>query len=222
MSLFKTVSSKPWTNDQAVYDNMYQGGEASGIPSATLGFRLFLVVVTVLFLLLYVAYSGRIVFPDWQGLPRFSLLWFNSLLLIGCSLLLWQAQLAASKGDTNFLKTYIFLAGVFSVAFLGSQLFVWERLIELGYYANVNPINGFFYLLTGVHGLHLLGGLIVWLHCAIKTLDGTPAKALTQTTRLLAHYWHFLLAIWFIIFLTVPQFLTLLPEERWKAWCSLL
>ena len=86
MSLFKTVSSKPWVSDQVIIDNMYQGDGSFKMTPAALGFRLFLVVISVLFLLLYVAYSGRIVFPDWQGLPQISLLWLTTLILIGCSL----------------------------------------------------------------------------------------------------------------------------------------
>jgi len=201
---------------------MYQGDGSFKMTPAALGFRLFLVVISVLFLLLYVAYSGRIVFPDWQGLPQISLLWLTTLILIGCSLTLDQAQRAAASGNSRLLRSYLGIAGILSLCFLAGQLIVWKGLVELGYYANVNPINGFFYLLTGVHGLHLLGGLIVWLHSTVKAVFSTSPKALEQTTRLLAHYWHFLLFIWLIIFLTVPQFLTLLPEERWKTWCSLI
>ncbi|MBL4906365.1 MAG: cytochrome c oxidase subunit 3 [Sneathiella sp.] len=221
MSLFKTVTSKPWTREQALLDDQFQGSAFQASP-ATLGLRIFLGVVTVLFLLLYVAYSGRIVFPDWRGLPEPSLLWVNTIVLILCSLVYMRAQSAAATGRMGPFKNNLLLAGLLSLTFVLGQLLAWRELVDLGFYASVNPINGFFYLLTGLHGVHLLGGLIVWLHTALKAFRGENPAALAQTTRLLAHYWHFLLLIWIVIFVSVPQFLTLFPEERWKTWCSLI
>ncbi len=51
-------------------------------------------------------------------------------------------------------------AGVFTIAFVIGQLLVWRELNALGYYLASNPANAFFYLMTGLHGLHVLGGLI--------------------------------------------------------------
>ena len=64
-----------------------------------------------------------------------------------------------------------------------------------------NPANAFFYLLTGVHGLHLLGGLFVWARTLMRMtrLDVKPAD-LRLSVELCTVYWHFLLLVWLILF----------------------
>ena len=49
-----------------------------------------------------------------------------------------------------------------SGVFLAGQLMVWWQLGSGGYAVDANPANSFFYLLTGLHGLHLMGGLVAW------------------------------------------------------------
>ena len=53
-------------------------------------------------------------------------------------------------------------AGLFAFAFLAGQLMVWRQLAAAGYFLTANPANAFFYLITALHGLHLLGGLVAW------------------------------------------------------------
>ena len=47
-------------------------------------------------------------------------------------------------------------------AFITGQLLVWQHFVSLGQYASSNPANAFFYVLTAMHGLHILGGLYYW------------------------------------------------------------
>jgi cytochrome c oxidase subunit 3 len=92
------------------------------------------------------------------------------------------------------------VGGFFAFAFMLGQLLAWQQLIEAGYYAHTNPANAFFYLITGFHGLHLLGGLVAWGRTTIKLLSGSEIASIRTSVELCAVYWHFLLIVWVILF----------------------
>ena len=103
----------------------------------------------------------------------------------------WQTLPDGTDVDGNgTLLTLVFLVG---------QLIVWNQLIEYGYTAEKNPANAFFYLITGVHGAHLLGGLIAWIRAARKIREGVDPSVLRVSVELCAIYWHFLLFVWVVM-----------------------
>ena len=63
-----------------------------------------------------------------------------------------------------------------------------------------NPANAFFYVLTAVHGLHMLGGLLVWGRSAIRVWRGAGAESVRLSVELCTVYWHFLLLVWAVLF----------------------
>jgi len=79
-------------------------------------------------------------------------------------------------------------------------LLAWQELLEAGYFAQSNPANGFFYLITGLHAVHLLGGLVVWSKATIKLMGGAKVAQVRLSIELCAVYWHFLLVIWVVLF----------------------
>ena len=89
--------------------------------------------------------------------------------------------------------------GLFAFTFLVGQLFAWQQLNAAGYFLSANPANAFFYLLTGVHGLHLLGGLVALARAIDKVWRGKLGQV-RLSVQLCAIYWHFLLALWFVLF----------------------
>ena len=66
-----------------------------------------------------------------------------------------------------------------------------------------NPAFAFFYLLTAVHALHLLGGLWVWGRTAAKVRRGAEAREVRLSVELCTVYWHFLLAVWVVLFIVL-------------------
>ena len=83
---------------------------------------------------------------------------------------------------------------------MGGQLLAWQQLADAGYFVQSNPANAFFYLITGIHALHLLGGLVVWSLTLIKLLGGAEVARVRLSVELCAVYWHFLLVVWVILF----------------------
>ena len=157
----------------------------------------FLAIAGVLFFLLVAAYHMRIILStDWVALPEPPLLWVNTGVLVLCSLAFQRARVAI-RGDLMDRARFAFLlAGVLTLVFLAGQLIVWNQLAGMGYFVSSSPANSFFYLITAVHGCHLIGRLVAWVRVALRMQSNVDAADLALSFRLCAVYWHFLLLDW--------------------------
>jgi cytochrome c oxidase subunit 3 len=79
---------------------------------------------------------------------------------------------AATRGQALTVKVGLFVGGACTILFLLGQLMAWQQLNASGYFLASNPANSFFYLLTALHGLHLLGGLWVWGKTTVRLVTG--------------------------------------------------
>ena len=113
---------------------------------------------------------------------------------------LWKPALGGKSGRKEDVEYGLIAGGLFAVTFLIGQLFAWQQLNAAGYFLAANPANAFFYLLTGVHGLHLLGGLVALALTADKVWRGFEVNQVRLSVQLCAVYWHFLLALWLVLF----------------------
>ena len=199
MSFIHHLTEKPWLQDQDTVVELYPR-RAFDLPTAKLGLRVFLGVITVVFSLTVVIYSDRMLVPDWRPLPEPWILWLNTALLILSSVGLQWARVAAGRGRLDGVKLGLVAGGAFAWAFLAGQLWAWQQLVALGYFAATNPANAFFYLVTALHAVHLLGGLVAWARTGNKVRRGYEADQVRLSVELCAVYWHFLLVIWLILF----------------------
>lgn len=199
MGLIHLLTRKPWVAEQAAIDDLHGGAEFF-VPAPTLGLRVLLGVITVVFLLFIIAYGDRMVVSDWRALPEPWPLWLNTAVLILSSFAMQWALGGARNGEIETVRKGLLYAGLCTFAFLIGQLFVWQQLAALGYYAAENPANAFFYLLTALHGVHLLGGLVAWGRVAARARGHVEASALRMSLELCAVYWHFLLVVWLVLF----------------------
>jgi cytochrome c oxidase subunit III len=198
MSFFKTITNKPWEHKGVI-----GGLEPEGVfdaPAEKVALTVFLVVASVIFSLFTVSYYLRMELPDWQPLSEPVQLWFNTGLLVVSSVLFqWARNLVNSDKQKN-LTAILVGGGVFAILFITGQLVTWSNLQEAGYYLSSNPANAFYYLMTGLHGIHLLGGLWVWSKCSIRLLSGSDTKDVKLSIELCTLYWHFLLVVWVVLF----------------------
>jgi cytochrome c oxidase subunit III len=73
-------------------------------------------------------------------------------------------------------------------------------LNNAGYFVSASAATAFFYLLTAVHGLHVLGGLVAWARASARAWRGTDPARTRLAVELCATYWHFLLAVWVVLY----------------------
>ena len=199
MSIFHQLTAKPWVTAQARIDDFHTGGTFS-LPTATLGLRVFLAVVSVLFLLLILAYGTRMELEEWRPQPQLGLLWLNTSMLVLSSCAMQWARIAARRGEIDGVRTGLLAGGVFAVAFLGGQIVAWRQLNMLVGFNITNPAIGFFFLITALHGLHLLGGLVAWGRTTVKVWRGLDVAHVRLSVELCTVYWHFLLLVWLVLF----------------------
>lgn len=199
VSLFHQLTEKPWEHRQGDVVARHDGS-AFAVPSATLGLRVFLAVVTVLFALLIMAYGSRMEFEEWRPAPQPWLLWLNTAMLVASSIAMQWARVAARRGDSDGVTTGLMAGGASAVGFLGGQLVAWRQLIAMDAFDVTNPAIGFFYMITALHGLHLLGGMVAWGRTAAKVWRGVDVARVRLSVELCTVYWHFLLLVWLVLF----------------------
>ena len=186
--------------DQAALDNECDG-TAYVLAKPKLGLRVLLTSITVVLSLFVIAYSDRMTVADWHPLPEPWLLWLNTGILILSSVAMQRGVNAARQLQIDSVKNNLLAAGGCAFAFLLGQLFVWQQLFALGYFAAANPANAFFYLLTAVHGAHLLGGLVAWGRVVGRFGRAPDTVKLRQSMEMCATYWHYLLIVWLVFFI---------------------
>ena len=198
MGLVKTVTEKPWERKGVIGGMVPEGTFATEAERVALTF--FLVIATVVFSLFMVSYYLRMELPDWEPLSEPAQLWFNTGLLIASSVLFQWSRNIVVRGHTRNLYTSFFGAGVLAILFIVAQMVTWNHLQAGGFYLNSIPAIAFYYLLTGLHALHLVGGLWVWSKCAIRLTSGGEPKEVQLSIQLCTIYWHFLLLVWIVLF----------------------
>ncbi|MCA8256768.1 cytochrome c oxidase subunit 3 [Burkholderia sp. AU31624] len=173
-----------------------------GLPNAgRTGLTVFMAVATTLFSLLLFAYAMRMREPDWQPIPHPALLGWNTGALALASIAMQRAR-RIGPSRTVWLAA----GGVLAAVFVIGQLVAWQTLSAAGETVTVNPSNSFLYLLTGLHGVHVLGGLAAWAVTIAQLRRADPFRA-QRAIALCARYWHFLLAVWLVL-LAAMQWLT--------------
>jgi len=196
--LRQTLNSQPWDTNDPLENQPGRG--VINIDPAKIGLLSFIAVVTSLFALFLSAYLMRMRLADWQPLTEPSLLWLNTGVLVLASVAFQVTKNAASRGQPLTVKVGLFVGGACTMLFLLGQLMAWQQLNVSGYYLASNPANSFFYLLTALHGLHLLGGLWVWGRTTMRLLTGADALSVRLSVELCTVYWHYLLLVWIGLF----------------------
>ncbi|MEX0619003.1 MAG: cytochrome c oxidase subunit 3, partial [Pseudohongiellaceae bacterium] len=194
MNFYKDVTDKSWERKGLLEDLASEPAFAA--PPQKVALVFFLGVATVIFSLFTVSYFIRMELPDWTPLAEPGLLWINTALLVLSSVLFQWSRSAIRNRQEKLVKLTVIGGGLFALAFIAGQLAAWRELSESGMFLAGNPANSFFYLLTGIHAIHLLGGLWVWSKSSLRLLSGGTSEEIRLSVELSTLYWHFLLLLW--------------------------
>ena len=172
---------------------------ATPASASRIGVWLLLGAITILFVAFSSTYLVRRAQSDWRIGPLPPVLWVNTALLVASGLALERARHGAKADAPRQTRGAMAVATVLGVAFVAGQVAVWKQLAAAGIFMASNPHAAFFYLLTGVHGLHVAGGICALLYTLRKTwrLGGPAALDVIEPT---ATYWHFVDGLWIYLF----------------------
>jgi cytochrome c oxidase subunit III len=172
------------------------GEAARRIETAKLGIWLTLGSITMLFAAFTSAYIVRSAGTDWVSLQVPPLLWLNSAVLLLSSVTMEIARRNFNHWRPVGFRKWLFVTAVLGALFLAGQVVAWNQLAAQGIYLSSHPHSSFFYVLTAVHGLHLLAGVLLLFY--VLTLAAryrlTPGESVSPSIA--ATYWHFVDGLW--------------------------
>lgn len=181
------------------YGSSGHGRLEPGGQSATRQIALwfFLVTVTMLFASVTSALMIRRAAGDWKPLFFPNLLWINTAILAASGVTLEVARRALHRLNSKTYRLWIMTTALLGIGFLCGQVMAWRQLAAHGIFLPTNPHSSFFYLFTGLHGLHLLGGIVaLLLACRRAFQSDISVIAQAKSLKLTATYWHFMDALW--------------------------
>jgi cytochrome c oxidase subunit III len=143
---------------------------------------------------------------DWHPIALPNILWFNTLALIASSITLERARrrvaafMRGQESGRSAGSMWLNVTMLLGCAFVVGQYFAWLKLRSEGLYLPSNPNSSFFYVLTGVHATHVLGGLGGLLRVMVKFRSSVhPLRRSTMDAT--SYYWHFMGALWIYLLL---------------------
>jgi len=136
---------------------------------------------------------------DWVPFTFPRVLWFNTAVLLASSLTIHIARKRLHQNEAGEFSRWWTVTTGLGILFLGGQLLGWRQLAAQGVFLVTNPSSSFFYLLTALHGLHLLGGVVALFYVSFRNWE---RSRITQVTAgdLVSIYWHFMDGLWIFLF----------------------
>ena len=165
--------------------------------------------ITMMFGAFTSAYVVRQAQGNWLEFELPNVFFASTAVLLLSSVLLHLSFKAFTKGEVQSYKLYLVGSLILGFAFLALQYQGWQSLYSIGVDLKGNPSGSFLYMLTGVHALHIIGGLVALVIGVIKAF--TLKYKLTERRKinfeLTLHYWHFvdLLWVYLLIFLYLSR-----------------
>lgn len=162
------------------------------------GMAIGIVSVLMFFMALASAFLVRKGGPDWVPVHVPTLLWLNTVVLLASSGTLELARNKLALSNLSGFKKFWLLTTMLGLLFLIGQVLAWQILLKQGIFLASNPASSFFYIFTGAHGLHLLGGVGALIYVSVRNFNGTQITR-SVAAEVTSHYWHFMDALWLFL-----------------------
>jgi len=162
---------------------------------------LFIVSVCMIFASLTSAYIVRQTEGNWQLFDLPPLFYITTIIIFVSSISMHWAYLSAKKDNLEMVKVGVSITTVLGIAFLIGQLLAWSELVERSVYFVGNPSGSFVYVLSGLHGLHIVSGVIFLLIVLVATFRYRVHSKNLNLIEMCTTFWHFLDALWLYLFI---------------------
>lgn len=166
----------------------------------TFGLWVFLGSVIMLFAALTSAYIVRRADGNWTNFELPSLFWLTTVVILLSSVTMQWAYVAGRKENLSTARLMIFLTLGLGIAFLVGQFYGWVELVLIKVHLVGNPAGSFVYILTGLHGLHIVSAVVVLLLSLPALSQSKTPSERRRRLQMCATYWHFLGILWLYLF----------------------
>ena len=193
------------TDTQATHTNAQPALPPAG--PYPMGLMVLLATVTMLFAAFTAAILMRRTGADWVPVTLPQIVWANTVVILLSSVALEGARRSVRRGgDVRVSGRWLGVAGLLGIVFLAGQILAWRMLVTQGVFLPSSPHAAFFYMLSAVHGAHVVGGIGAVTWTFRRTVAGAYSAANYTGLTHAAIYWHFVGAVWLyllIILLTL-------------------
>lgn len=162
---------------------------------------LFIVTVVMIFASLTSAYIVRQSEGNWLEFDLPSIFWYTSGIIVLSSISLHWAYVSAKKDDLASLRVGMVVTSILGLSFLIGQWYSWVALVDREVFFVGNPAGSFLYIFTGLHGLHLISGVIFLIIVLISSFRYQVHSKNLDTMEMCVTYWHFLGGLWLYLFM---------------------
>ncbi len=162
---------------------------------------LFMATVMMLFASLTSAYIVRQAEGNWLYFQLPNLFYYTSFIIVISSVTMQWAYFEAKKDNLARVRTLVIVTSILGIGFLVGQFLAWGELVRSSVYFVGNPSGSFLYVLTGLHGLHIVSAvvfLMIVLNSAVRSRINSKNMAQME---MCTTYWHFLGALWIYLFI---------------------
>lgn len=140
---------------------------------------------------------------EWQPFALPFQVWISTALIAAGSILYYLFERNASAGRLVEARKWLMASMAVSALFVASQLAVWALLMQAGFYVRGNPYAGFFYILTAVHAVHVIAGIIalwsVFVRFRRLVVEDVLNEQRLAIAKTVGWYMHFLAILWFVL-----------------------
>jgi cytochrome c oxidase subunit 3 len=182
-----------------------RAGSAKGSES---GIWIALFAITMSFAAFTSALFIRQASSGWTHIAAPRVLFLSTAVLLVSSFLMEASrrELEGRRGAPEIKEhgrrlAFVALTLLLGLAFVAGQYLAWRSLAAEGIYLATNPNSSFFYLLTGVHALHVLGGIAALLYLFIQLAVQKSVRR--NLLRGVVVYWHFMAALWLYLLVVI-------------------
>ncbi len=155
----------------------------------------------MLFAALTSAYIVRQAAGDWRNINLPVIFWINTIIILLSSATIHWAYNSYKKNNGDTYRTAITLTTILGAAFLVGQYIGWVQLSNNGVYIDGNPAGSFIYVISMVHGMHILVGVIALLVSTIRAYTKPFDPGRLIRVELITTYWHFVDFLWIYLFI---------------------
>lgn len=162
---------------------------------------LFIVTVVMIFAAFTSAHIVRQADGDWLQYDIPQMLWVTSGIILASSITMQWAYMAAKKDKLEQVKLALSITTVLGIVFLFGQFQAWGQLVDQGVFFVGNPAGSFMYVFTGIHGAHLVSGVIYLLYMLVSAFKHKVHSKNMLNMEMSTTYWHFLGGLWIYLFI---------------------
>jgi cytochrome c oxidase subunit 3 len=132
---------------------------------------------------------------SWVTVHLPPILYANTLILLASSFTIEAARRRLTLADPSGFRKFWLLTTGMGILFVAGQLIAWRQLVAQGMYIASNQASSFFYIFTGAHAVHLLGGVGALLYVSFRKTDQNRIS-LSTAAEIASYYWHFMDGLW--------------------------